>query len=334
MRNLNQRRCSLAACTLLAALVALTLPMAASAAADDAPKQIVVGPDKEIYGTQEAADLVAQARKLDPMYCQKDQVDRDKAALLYERAIAAQPGAKINAPLANRIAQLYAFYEDREKKVTPIRSKAVQWWNRCAESTSPKQLLWAEAQMGMASTAVIGKDLKSAQAFYDKILDMDASQIELPDWKAWPDGGTERGKAALEKEQTRLRDSTEGLQAHAAEKKFYVLSHIDKSAALAALGDIAARFKGAQAGKWASNTMTKFGGNGDPWALPDLTPQQTPTPQPAQPPKALAQDLARPARNQQLSAWHLDWPMTCLAAIGAASLVAGIVLTRRRKRLS
>ncbi len=42
------------------------------------------------------------------------------AANLYEQAIGAQPGAKINAQLANRIAQMYAFFEDRPKNVRPI----------------------------------------------------------------------------------------------------------------------------------------------------------------------------------------------------------------------
>ena len=250
----SQRRFFPMACSLIIALAIIASPVAVCAA-ESPQKPIAVGPDDEIYGSQEAADLVAQARNYDPMYCPREQADRDRAARLYEQAMAAQPGASINAPLADRLAQLYAFYEDKQKKVSPARSKASQWWGRCLELTTSKQLLWAQAQMGLASMAVIDGDHKSAVARYDKILEMDVGQIELPDWKTWPDSASDQGKAVLDQAKARLRQSIGAIQARAAEKEFYVLRHVSNAAALDALQSIAAKHKGTPAGDRASNMI-------------------------------------------------------------------------------
>ena len=94
---------------------------------------------------------------------------------------------------------------------------------RCLELTNPTQLLWAQAQMGLASTGVMRRDLESAVHRYDLILDIDVSRVVLPDWKVWPDGSNRRGKARLEIERTRLRQSVQRIQKRALEKKLYVL---------------------------------------------------------------------------------------------------------------
>ena len=126
MNCLAQHRLFVIACGLFVILMALALPLAAHAA-EDVQEKLIVGPNNETYGTQEAARLVAEAHKFDPMFCPREQADRAQAVLLYEKAIATPPGAKLNAPLADRIAQLYAFYEDKKRKERPIRSMAIQW---------------------------------------------------------------------------------------------------------------------------------------------------------------------------------------------------------------
>jgi len=341
MNGLTPKRSLVTARGLLAVLVAMAVPVLVSAA-EDAQERVIVGPDKEIYDTQEAADLVAEARTYDPISCPRERADRDKAALLYEKAIAAQPGARINAPLANRIAQLFAFYEDKEKKARPIRSKASQWWNRCLEFSTPKQLLWAQAQMGLASMAVIGGDHRSALAAYNKILDMDLSQVELPDWKVWPDGSSDRGKAALEQERARLRESSEGVQARAAAKQFYVLCRISKSAALVALQDAATRYKGTKAGDRASDMMTQIRKRAgtDPWALPDLMLAGEPQEQPQaphqpedQPQKTAMAHPATPAASQASGSDYRGLGVAAFATVAVALAIAGIVRLSHRKRL-
>ena len=164
--------------------------------------KVLVGSAGEVYENAAAERLVKEAKKFDPMYCPQEQRDRDKAALLYKQAIDAQPGAKYNAVLADRVAQLYTT-EDKKKKVAPLPDKAVQWWVRCLELTSPKQLLWVQVKMSLARTAVIKKDLKSAAAAYDKILKIDANQIELEYWKFRPK--SDRSKAQREREIERLQ---------------------------------------------------------------------------------------------------------------------------------
>lgn len=328
------------AAAMLTALAALAWPGVARAA-EDVEQLIVVGPDNEIYGSQQAADLVAEARQFDPMFCPRGQADRDKAALLYEKAMAAQPGAKLNAPLADRVAQLYAFYADREKKVSPIRGKAAYWWCRCVEITSPRQLLWAQAQMGLASMGAIGRDRMSALARYEAILNMDVAQVELPDWQVWPDGKSEQGKALLEREQARLEESAARIQARAVEKQFYVLCRVDKSAALEALGNAAAKHRGTQAGERASDMMDDIRkrAGGDPWALPDLMTKSTggQEPEPSPPhghdlPKADPPGQALPAVAEASFGSYWGWAVAAFGVIGAALLATTIAWNGRRKQ--
>ena len=113
---------------------------------------------------------------------------------LYEKAMALQPGAKINAVVANRIAQLYGYYGDRRRGIRPDYAKALQWWSRCIEETDPKQILWAEAHMGLGCMRVlVGKPRESA-ADFKAILDLDVIGVEWPPWKVKPDTATEHGK--------------------------------------------------------------------------------------------------------------------------------------------
>lgn len=340
MTRLAHHRLFVVASGMLAILATLAVPMAANADNDAQEQKLIVGPDNEIYGTQEAADLVAEARKFDPMFCPREQADRDKAATLYQKAIAAQPGAKLNAPLADRVAQLYAFYEDKEKKVSPNRSTANQWWNRCIDSTSPNQLLWAQAQMGLASMAVGGGDHLSAVQRYNKILNLDISQIELPDWKVWPDANTERGKAAIEREQARLRESVEGIRFRAAEKQFYVLGHISKDVALDSLQSVAVRYKGTPTGERASNMIATIrAGAKNPWALPEhlmdkYEPQvQQTSPVRQQEPQEETVAAPVPLAVTKASGWNY-WGLSIavLATAMAAVVAAGIVWIRRRSR--
>jgi len=203
---------------------ALPLLVALDCAAQQAPiepaglqqAKVIVGENGEFFGNARAERLVQEAKKSDPMFCPQEQRDRDKAALLYEQAIDAQPGAKYNAVLADRVAQMYATYEDKKKNVVPVPDRAIQWWNRCLELTNPKQLLWAQAQMGLASTAIIKGDAKSAAAAYDNILRVDANQIELEDWKFWPE--SDRYEAQRKREIERLQKSVWQIQNRALEE--------------------------------------------------------------------------------------------------------------------
>jgi hypothetical protein len=161
----------------------------------DSPKQHPISGSEEIYDNVKAFELVLAARKVDPLYCAEKDRDRDMAANLYEQAIGAQPGAKINAQLANRIAQMYAFFEDRPKNVRPIPERAHQWWTRCLELTNSRQLIWSQAQMGLASVSMIGGNPRAVLDRYDEILRVDVSKMELDNWKVWPEGDSEGVKA-------------------------------------------------------------------------------------------------------------------------------------------
>jgi hypothetical protein len=135
---------------------------------------LIKNQDGVIFGTQEAFDLVVEAKKYDPSYAQESQRDRDKAAAIYAKAMAAQPGAKSNAVLANRIAQMNAFNADPARGVMPNPEEAVRWWNRCLELTDETQILWAQAHVGLGTA----EDM-------NQILAMKAERLELPPWIDW-----------------------------------------------------------------------------------------------------------------------------------------------------
>jgi len=251
-------------------LLTLVPPPAAradeKAPVDDPERGYIVDVDSNIYDTQEAYDLVMQARKC---YTESGRFDRDKAIELYEKAIAAQPGAKLNGPLANRIAGLYASNHDPERGIKTDPVKARLWFTRALEYTGPDQMLWAELHMGLGNM--------------DKILDVDIEAVKLPDWKLWPEGSArvkikggdpkravltpeqeararEREQAAYEKEMERLRKSVERIQLGAAQRK---LDHrksnrADKDATLEFLQGIADKFKDAPAGQWAREQIAEL----------------------------------------------------------------------------
>ena len=346
MNRLSWRRFLAIILRLVGILIVLVLPVTVYGGVEAHEANRFISQDNEIYGSREAISLVIQARQHDPMFCLPEQVDRDNAILLYEKAIAAQPSAKINASLADRIAQLYAFYEDKEKGVIHSCTMANEWWSRCVKLTSPNQLLWAQAQMGLASMAVIVGDYFSALRHYNEILNMDISEVELPDWKNWPDGNTDQEKTTLEKERTRFLESVGDIQVRAAEKKIYVLSHISKPAVINALQDMASRYKGTSVGNKASKMVAKIRSQAskDMWMLPEnflniyvskIKPKAFVRKQKQQNNIVSVEPVKQIINEAKSSDWNF-WGLgvVVIAAIMSVMVTVGILLwIRRRNRL-
>ncbi|MGC1272603.1 MAG: hypothetical protein WBC44_02760 [Planctomycetaceae bacterium] len=177
-----------------------------SPATDKPAPPVADADDGWIYANATAEDLVRQARHYDPMFTRQEQHDRDKAVGLYKQAIEAQPGAKVNAALANRIAQLYAFYENRKKGIRPDPDQAAMWWKRCLESTDTTQLLWAQAQMGLASTGVMRQTPESSLSPLNEILKLDPIKIKLDNWKESSYESSQWHRQELERLRQELRD--------------------------------------------------------------------------------------------------------------------------------
>jgi len=212
--------------------------------------------DKEIYETPEAAQAVKEARSFDPKYCPQDSRDRDKAAELYAKAIELQPGARINAMLADRIAQLYAFYEDRDKKVKPDPAKAARWWQRCTQESSPRQLVWAQANMGLAQTCGTLKDPNiTAPGCFEQIIQMDIEEVKLAEWMEWPGGGTDREARVLAMEKENLRTRVEDIQCLAVRKLFERLSRDSEAKAKERMKELAAKYKETHIGRQAQSLL-------------------------------------------------------------------------------
>ena len=212
--------------------------------------EVVAGKDKEIFGNPEAADMVQQARSFDPAHSRT--ADRDKAIELYEKAIALQPGARINAELAHRIAQLYSHYADPRLGIRAEPAKSVQWWQRTIQETNPRQLLWACAHMGLGCNKFISKEPNAGVAAFRAILTLDPDKIELPDWKAWPDPSTEHGRRQREEELARLRKDAHKIRVKAVEKIHYVMMRADRKAAAVTLLRIAKQYEGTPVGQRAA----------------------------------------------------------------------------------
>jgi len=191
---------------------------------------VIVG--DEIYDNEVAANFAKRARKYDSPPNLRER-NLAMAVQYYSAAIDAQPGAKINAALANRIAQIYAFTTEPGGNWKNDRMKALQWWRRCRDMVSQDQLLWAECHIPMG--AFISSDAESALVAYEPVLSMDPDTLRLPDWKVWPDADTERGRRQLESEMANLRKRVEGVRRLAVRKVLRVCKRKEPEAAVATL---------------------------------------------------------------------------------------------------
>lgn len=145
---------------------------------------------EEIFANPAAAEKVAEARKVDPMQS-GDLAQRDKAAELYSEAIDLQPGAAINAALAERIAQMYTWNDDPAKGIHPDGKKAAIWWKRAHD--------WADRRTELYQLTIIGGGVEEgpAEKRYQEILDSDEKQLQWPSWKFLPGSAPERVRGKM-----------------------------------------------------------------------------------------------------------------------------------------
>ena len=209
-----------------------------------------------IFGNEQAANLVKQARIHDPNWAKQENRDIRKAIALYEKAIAAQPGAKINAMIANRIGQLYGFTEDPTRGVKPDPAKAAQWWARTIEYSESTQLIWAQAHIGSASAGVMQRDGMTAITHYQTILDVDPKTVQPRNWQVIRAPINSRNYLDLV---AREQDRYKGAQIKAVEKIHYVLSRRDKAAALREMQRIAEKYAGSHIGDKAQEVLAAQG---------------------------------------------------------------------------
>ena len=191
---------------------------------------VIVG--DEIYDNEVAANFVKRARKYDSPPNLRER-NLAMAVQYYSAAIDAQPGAKINAALANRIAQIYAYTTDRSGNWKNDRIEALHWWKFCRDTVSQDQLLWAECHIPMGP--FISSDAESALVAYEPVLSMDPDTLRLPDWKVWPDADTQRGRKLIEREMANLRKRVEEVRRLAARKVLDVCKRKEPEAAVATL---------------------------------------------------------------------------------------------------
>ena len=215
--------------------------------------EVVVGMDKEIFANPEAADMVRQARSFDPARSRPGNCQ--KAIECYEKAIALQPGAKINAVLCNRIAELYAYAGAGGFGWTERRAKAIAWWRRCVELTNPHQSVWIKAQMGLGCTTFLVKKAQEGIESYQAVLAIDPEQMEVPDWRVAPDPNTEHGRRQRQGQLAVIRKLAQQSRLKAVEMIHYVMMRSDRKATVATLLKIAKQHKGTPIGKRAAELV-------------------------------------------------------------------------------
>ncbi|MHC4213736.1 MAG: tetratricopeptide repeat protein [Planctomycetota bacterium] len=197
--------------------------------------------ENEIFDNKEVAQLIAQARKHDPMYCNPEDANRNKAVSYYEKAMQQQAGSKVNTVLANRIAQLYAFWEDNSKGIRHKPLKARRMWKRSIEWSDPNQLLWSQAQMGLASASVMTGDFESALTAYKKILEVNPDKIQNTDWQITSGGQVQEKDSAIQTEHK--KNYIKKMQIRAVENIFYISKRIDPETTITEMHNIAAKYE-------------------------------------------------------------------------------------------
>src|SRR5207244_1709016 len=103
------------------------------------------------------------------------------------------------------------------KGYRPDYKRAGEWWGKCAEWTDSTQLLWAQAQMGLASSAIASKQSGKAKSPYDKILSIDPNSIQLDKSK----GVSQMDLESRRQELARLRGEMLELQKTARKTRAY-----------------------------------------------------------------------------------------------------------------
>lgn len=203
---------------------------------------------QELFADVHSQQLVQEARSYDPNFTRREQAHRDKAIALYEQAIAAQPQAPLSAHLARRIAELYAYYEDKAKGFRAEPAKAVPWWRRAIELSNPRQLLWVQAHMGLGSSTFLTGDARGGAAAFQAVLAADPDRMELPNWQSWPPGDTPREQKLLAEARACVREKTLKARLKAVENVHYTLIRRDGAAMAEALLAVAKTHKGTPAG--------------------------------------------------------------------------------------
>ncbi len=230
-------------------LIVLIVAITASLGLGD----VIVG--DEIFATAEAAQAAQDARRCDPLCMTAETADRDKAVAGYTRAIELQPGARINAALAARVAELYAYGQEGPNAVRPAIAKAREWWQRTIQLSRPTQLLWTKAQMGLGSAALDVGDLPAAVEAFKRVLEIRTEKLELHDWQV-------RGESKDE-----IAHHAEGLRLLAAGEIGYAAARMpDKAAARKLLETLAGVYKGTAVGDCLKDQLarvptTSRGGN-------------------------------------------------------------------------
>ena len=252
-------------------LVALTLAATSLIAFADQAYDDEYVVRNEIFGNQQAAELVREARSYDMFEDTGPERNRDKAIEVYEQAIRLQPGAPINAPIAYRIAEHYAVVAVPDKKVAPDYEKATSWYQRAISLTTPTNLLWAKAHAGLGSCHFVRRDRHAAAAAFSRILELDIQEAQLPPWRVWPDPETDAGAAAIVKHTAQLTSDLTEMRHRAVDKVFYVTSCLaGRAAAVIAITDLANQYKGTPIGDRASRLfLAATDSVGPGYELPD-----------------------------------------------------------------
>lgn len=238
-----------------------------------------------VFDNEVAAGLYLQGKQADPMFASQDDRNRDKAIEFYAAAYAAQPGAKSNAHLANRIGQMYAFNNDPARGIRTDWEQARVWWERCVEASSPRQTVYAAAIIGMNGYRPAGDELVE---WFRPLLEMKAEEVELPHYKWNGPASSPARQRQLETQLVRERENVEQMQRKAVERIYNSYRHKDEAESLKAMQLLMERYAGtivaAEAEKKLRATLNlgpddPLFEDGDP-AAPAVAPQEPSQPGP------------------------------------------------------
>jgi hypothetical protein len=284
----------------------------------------------EIYGSQKAADLVAQARQHDPAFS-RSQVDREKAVALYAAAMEAQPNDPMNAALAERIAQLYTFYSDPTTRVKPDPARAGAWWNRSITSSSPKLLIWSQAHMGLASAQVMSRDYAGALDQLKIILEARSEAVELPSWRMYGTAKDKDGATHEQRELKRHQEALANLQRMSVDRVLLLGNKIEPDRGLRELRQLADRHRGTPVGDYAQKSLAVALGSSDA-APPSMAKVPDWTEQPVSEqglPLATPATIGNPAAADS-AARTLSWAWGGAAVFAASIVVLGWLRLKRQ----
>lgn len=125
----------------------------------------------------DAAALIGEAHKVDSMYCNSEQEDREKAIATYEAALKAQPDKAQTLEILYRMAQLHQTNYQIPKGEKPHYDQAMRLYHRIIAEYPPDEPLVIKSLICAGDVCVTTRQFADALRWFCRALDVNVNDL-------------------------------------------------------------------------------------------------------------------------------------------------------------